>query len=64
MKALDGNKISPTIRRSYGNFSRHSRTKTAVSTTDAVRDQIWLNFELLIDVMVVLVTCINEEYQI
>ena len=40
----------------YGDFSRPSR-----AANSAVRNRIWLKFELIRDVMVVLVTCKNEE---
>ena len=40
----------------YGDFSRRSR-----AANSAVLGPIWPNFELVRDVMVVLVTCKNEE---
>ena len=43
----------------YGDFSRRSR-----AANSAVRDLIWSKFELILDVMVVLVTCSNEEDRI
>ena len=43
----------------YGDFSRRS-----VAANSAVLSLIWPNFELVRDIMVVLVTCKNEEDQI
>ena len=40
----------------YGYFSRHSRTAYS-----AVHGRIWLNFKLVQDFIIVLVTCNNEE---
>ena len=40
----------------YGDFSRRSR-----AANSAVRGPIWPNFELIQDVMDVLVTCMYEE---
>ena len=42
----------------YGVFSRRSRAATSSS---AVHSPIWSNFELVRDVMDVLITCKNEE---
>ena len=53
---IEGPRVFTRFLPVYGDFSRHSR-----AAIPAVLGPIWPNFEIVREVMVVLVTCKNEE---